>query len=61
MKCKNKVIKVKGLTYFMPFGRLTQKTFDVIVTNDEKGKTISIDTGITQYTIPFEPIEMYLK
>ena len=36
-------------------------TLDVIITNDEIGKTISIGNGETQFTIPFEPIERYLK
>lgn len=36
-------------------------TLNVIITNDEIGKTISIGNGKTQFTIPFEPIERYLK
>ena len=60
-KIKNKVIRVKGLSYFLPLDRLKEKTFDVIITNDEQGKTISIDNGISQFSIPFEPIEQYLK
>lgn len=32
-----------------------------IITNDERGKTLSIGDGTLQFTIPFEPIERYLK
>lgn len=34
---------------------------EVIITNDEKGKTLSIHNELLQFTIPFEPIEGYLK
>ena len=34
---------------------------ECIITNDKKGKTISINNGVLQFTIPFEPIERYLK
>ena len=37
------------------------KAFDCIITNDEHGKTLSICDGKMQFTIPFEPIERYLK
>ena len=32
-----------------------------IISNDENGKTLSINDEIVQLTIPFEPIERYLK
>lgn len=56
---RNKFVSVVGLI-------TTQKimipgTLEVTVTNDEKGKTISVGNGTTQFTIPFEPIERYLK
>lgn len=37
------------------------KTLEVIVTNDSIGKTISIHDGERMFTIPFEPIEIFLK
>lgn len=37
------------------------KKLDVIVTNDSTGKSISINNGSIQFTIPFEPIEKYFK
>ena len=36
-------------------------SLDCIVTNDKHGKTLSINNGKIQFTIPFEPIEKYLK
>ena len=37
------------------------QALDCIITNDERGKTLSICDGKTQFIIPFEPIERYLK
>lgn len=34
---------------------------DVLITNDSRGKTLSINNDDIQFTIPFEPIEQYLK
>lgn len=61
MKCKNKEIAVQGLVY--DDGTLTFKKtiLRCICTNDEKGKTLSIDNGIYQFSIPFEEIEHCFK
>lgn len=48
-------VNVSGSPFMVP------KTFDCIITNDEIGKTLSINDGNVQFTIPFEPIERYLK
>ena len=32
-----------------------------LISNDEHGKTLSITNGQIQFTIPFEPIEEYLR
>ena len=61
MKCKNKEVSVKGMEYNDLTRRLSVTKLRVIVTNDEKGKSISIDNGAIQFSIPFEPIEEYLK
>lgn len=37
------------------------KKLDVIVTNDSTGKSISINDGNIQFTIPFEPVEKYFQ
>lgn len=34
---------------------------NVLITNDENGKTLSINDGEKQFSIPFEPIERFLK
>ena len=63
MKCKNKSVKVNGL-----FGvddgktlRVFRKRLECIITNDEIGRTLSINDGKIQFTIPFEPIAKYLE
>ena len=57
---RNKRISVRGITLY-PNGDDLPDEFECIITNDEKGKTISINNGVLQFTIPFEPIERYLK
>lgn len=37
------------------------RKLDVIVTNDSTGKSISINDGNIQFTIPFEPVEKYFQ
>ena len=56
---RNKIVSVVGLITSPKI--MIPGTLEVIITNDEKGKTISIRNGTTQFTIPFEPIERYLK
>jgi hypothetical protein len=59
MKCKNKEVKVTGIVNIA--GVLNVRDLTCIITNDEKGKTLSIDNGSIQLSIPFEPIEKYLR
>lgn len=54
-----KVISISGL-YADDRGACLKK-LTVIISNDSIGKTISIKDGKTQFTIPFEPLEKYLK
>ena len=61
MKCRNKEIIVKGILYDDRQRKSVEKTFTCIVTNDEIGKTLSIGNNEIQFTIPFEPLEKYLK
>lgn len=56
---RNKIVSVVGLITSPKI--MIPGTLEVIITNDEKGKTISIGNGTTQFAIPFEPIERYLK
>lgn len=59
MKCKNKEIAVNGLFYN---GKMLVPTkLYCICTNDEQGKTLSIDNGTIQMSIPFEAIEHCFK
>jgi hypothetical protein len=58
-KIVNKLTKVNGLKS-TPVGNKVSE-LAVRITNDNIGKTISISDGTTQFTIPFEPIEEYLK
>lgn len=57
---KNKHVKTFGYAIGKD-GPICPTTFECIITNDEKGKTLSINNGEIQFTIPFEPIERYLK
>lgn len=57
---RNKRIAVLGMTLY-PNGDSLPDELECIITNDEKGKTLSINNGVLQFTIPFEPIERYLK
>lgn len=61
MKCKNKEVNVKGFVYNGASQRMSPCNFSVICTNDEKGKTLSIDNGHLQFTIPFEPVAKYFE
>ena len=58
-KIKNLHIRVSGGVNVSGSPLLAPKTFDCIITND--GKTLSINDGNVQFTIPFEPIERFLK
>ena len=62
MKCKNKIVRVAGIRYNgnekLKFEKIN---FETIITNDDHGKTLSINDGNVQFTIPFEPLQKYLK
>ena len=56
MKCKNKEFIVRGFIYIESGNRLATQELRVICTNDEKGKTLSIDNGVIQFSIPMEAV-----
>lgn len=58
---KSKRVKVSGVITSSTAPMCVSQEFDCIISNDERGKTLSINNGIMQFTIPFEPIERYLK
>jgi hypothetical protein len=61
MFCKNKEVLVYGIRFDDAKGEVSRTKFRCIVTNDKMGKTLSMDDGKVQYSIPFEPLENYLK
>lgn len=60
MKCKNKEITVIGTMYV---GKILIAPYELycICTNDESGKTLSINNGHHQFSIPFEAVEECFK
>lgn len=54
MKCKNLTYRVSGAVYNDKDRTITKQKLNVICTNDELGKSISIDNGEIQFTIPFD-------
>lgn len=59
MKCKNKEIVVDGLVLVCDV--LEYRKLHCICTNDERGKTLSIDNGSIQFSIPMDQILPYFK
>ena len=59
MNCKNKEIKVNGIQN-SPLGMI-ETTLHVLITNDSIGKTLSVDNGTIQFTIPMDNIIKYLE
>lgn len=60
MKCKNKEVIVTGLVCYAGI-KLYEQKLRVICTNDEKGKTLSVNDGRIQMSIPFEQVQEYFK
>lgn len=58
---KSKHVTVRGSIAGIGTPLLTPCDLECIITNDELGKTLSINNGIIQFSIPIEPIEQYLK
>lgn len=52
-----KRIEVKGFYYNERLQIIKPENFVVRVSNDSIGKTLSIENGMIQFTIPFEPVE----
>lgn len=53
----NKKIQVSGLVTDGESGAMVIQRFNVQMTRDSRGKTLSISDGKVQFTVPFEPIE----
>lgn len=61
MKCKNKEIRIKGFEYNDKERKMRLVEFCCICTNDEMGKSLSIDNGTIQFTIGMEAIAEIFK
>ena len=61
MKCKNKEVIVRGTVYIDGYNKVSVGNLRCICTNDEKGKTLSIDNGLIQYSVPMEEIGEIFK
>ena len=61
MKCKNKELTIKGFYYNDRTRLMRQTELRCICTNDEKGKSLSIDNGTIQFTIGMEAIADIFK
>ena len=60
MKCKNRIVKLVGCRHCVKPESLSVQVLECLITNDELGKTLSINDGNVQFTVPFEPLEKYL-
>ena len=58
---KTQRIVVDGLIYDDDRRIIKKKEMEVLITNDEHGKTLSINDGHIQFTVPAEKIAEYLK
>ena len=61
MKCKNKEVVVRGTMYSDITQTVAIKELRCFCTNDEKGKTLSIDNGVIQFSVPMEPLMEFFK
>jgi hypothetical protein len=61
MKCKSKEIRVTGTVYDDRTRKFNFQRLRCICTNDEKGKTLSVDNGAIQFSIPMELIAPYFE
>lgn len=59
MKCAIEKIKVTGVEYDTKSKRFVSKDFTCYCTNNELGKTLSINNGAVQFTISFNELAKY--
>ena len=58
---KNAKVTVTGFVYDDVKRTAEAQRLECIITNDRFGKTLSINDGKKQFTIPFEAVEKYLR
>ena len=61
MRCKNKAKTIIGTEYNDAAQTFRILSLLCICTNDERGKTLSIDNGTIQFSIPMEQILPYFE
>ena len=61
MRCKNKQFKTKGFRLTKSGATLQKTDTELIVTNDEMGKTITVIDGPIGLTFPADIISKYLQ
>ncbi|MCD7966569.1 MAG: hypothetical protein LUG90_12505 [Clostridiaceae bacterium] len=61
MKCKNKHFEIKGFRLTNMGATLQETNLELIVTNDEIGKTITVIDGPIGLTFPADIISKYLQ
>lgn len=57
---KNKHITVEGIQHDLKDISYFKRHFQCLISNDEKGKTLSISNGYQMFTVPFEPLKELL-
>lgn len=58
---KNAKVTVTGFVYDDEARTGHAERLECIITNDRMAKTLSINDGKKQFTIPFEAVEKYLR
>lgn len=61
MKCKNKHFSLKGFKQNVIANELHPVMLDVIVTNDELGKTVSVNDGNIQFIFRADEVAKWLR
>ena len=61
MKCKNKHFSIKGYKQNVIANELQPAILDVIVTNEELGKTVSVNDRNIQFIFPADEVAKWLK
>ena len=61
MKCKNKEVAVQGFEAHPNERKIIRRTLWVICSNDEHGKSLSVNNGEIQFTIPMDEIAKYFE
>lgn len=61
MKCKNKEVAVQGFEARPNERKFIVRTLWAICSNDEQGKSLSVNNGEIQFTIPMDDITKFFE